>query len=147
MRFVDWEYIKKNQDFFPCVQDNFHCIGIDEFVGKEFTAWNDEMIMQFYSTAHFYGDGRIVWMTEGTRYESTVDEWAAILGAPQVQEGDLDVYSEPKANHNSMANMYNEIPAANVHSHKLGSIYFLQAGLCTTNTILRYTLMPKTGDE
>ena len=50
---------------------------------KEFTAWNDEMIMQFYSTAHFYGDGRIVWMTEGARYESTVEEWATILGVPR----------------------------------------------------------------
>ena len=82
MRYVDWKFIKENEDYFPSVQDNFYCIGLDEFVGREFTAWNDEMIMQFYSTAHFYGDGRIVWMTEGTRYESTVEEWAAILGAP-----------------------------------------------------------------
>jgi len=120
---------------------------LDEFVGREFTAWNDEMIMQFYSTAHFYGDGRIVWMTEGARYESTVDEWAAILGVPAVQDGDLDVYSESKESHNAMANMYNEIPAAHVKSHKLGSIYFLQAGLRTMNTILRHTLMPKSGDD
>ena len=136
-----------NEDYFPNVQDNFHCIVLDEFVGKEFTAWNDEMIMQFYSTAHFYGDGRIVWMTEGARYESTVEEWAAILGVPEVEDGDIDVYSEPKASHNAMKNMYNEIPAANLKSHMLGSIYFLQAGLRTMNTILRHTLMPKSGDE
>ena len=105
------------------------------------------MIMQFYSTAHFYPDGRIVWMTEGTRYESSVEEWATILGAPQVEDGDLDVYSESKANHNSMANMYKEIPDDYVHSHKLGSFYYLQAGLPTTNTIMRYTLMPKSRDD
>ena len=105
MRYVDWKYIKANEDYFPNVQDNFHCIGLDKFVGKEFTAWNDEMIMQFYSPAHFYGDGRIVWMTEGERYESTVDEWAAILGVPEVQDGDICVYSESKASHNAMKDM------------------------------------------
>ena len=105
------------------------------------------MIMPFYSTAHFYGDGRIVWMTEGARYEYTVDEWAAILEVLEVQDGDLDVYSESKESHNAMANMYNEIPAAHVKSHKLGSIYFLQASLRTMNTILRHTLMPKSGDD
>jgi hypothetical protein len=34
--------------------------------------------MQFYATTHFYPDGRIVWMTEGQRFSSIVDEWAAI---------------------------------------------------------------------
>ena len=82
MRYVDWAYIKENEDYFPSVQDNFKCIDIANFVGREFSAWNDEMIMQFYSTAHFYPDGRIIWMTEGIRYQSTVDEWATILGAP-----------------------------------------------------------------
>ena len=62
-------------------------------------------------------------MIEGTRYQSSVDEWATILGALEIQEGDLDVYTEAKMNHNSMANMYNTIPAAYVKTHKLGSIY------------------------
>ena len=46
MRYVDWKFIKENEDYFPSVQDNFHCIGLDEFVGREFTAWNDEMMMR-----------------------------------------------------------------------------------------------------
>ena len=41
--------------------------------------------MQFYSTAHFYPDGRIVWMSEGTRYQSTVAEWAQLINAPEEQ--------------------------------------------------------------
>ena len=64
-----------------------------------------------------------------------------------MEDGDLDVYSESKANHNAMKNMYNEIPTANLPSHKFGSIYFLQASLRTINTILRHTLMPKSGDD
>jgi hypothetical protein len=43
--------------------------------------------------------------------------------------------------------MYKEIPLVDVESHKLGSVYHLLAGLATSNTIMRYTLMPKSGDE
>ncbi|KAI4999524.1 hypothetical protein ZWY2020_004113 [Hordeum vulgare] len=111
------------------------------------TSWNDELIMQIYSTAHFYADGSIVWMIDGHRYESTIYEWSTIIGAPKEKEGDVDVYSELKMNHNSMDNMYKPIPHKFLATHKLGSVYFLQAGIPTTNTILRYTLMPKLGDE
>ena len=34
---------------------------------------------------HFplYPDGIIVWMSEGTRYQSTVEEWASLINAPK----------------------------------------------------------------
>lgn len=81
MRYVDWEYIKEHEHFFHPVRENLRAIDIEDFVGKEITAWNDEMIMQFYSTAHFYPHGRIVWMAEGRKYECTVEEWDTIIGA------------------------------------------------------------------
>ena len=68
MRWVDWDYIKENEDHYPGVHDSFKACGVDEFVAQKLTKWNDELIMQFYSTTHFYPDGRIVWMSEGTRY-------------------------------------------------------------------------------
>ena len=74
MIWVNWEYIKENEDPFPGVYDSFIAYGVDKFVGQKLTKWNDELIMQFYSTTHFYPDGRIVWMSEGTRYQSTVDD-------------------------------------------------------------------------
>ena len=46
-----------------------------------------------------------------------------------------------------MANMYTEIPDKYKDSQKLGSIYHLLAGLATSSTIMRHTLMPKSGDE
>ncbi|KAI4979868.1 hypothetical protein ZWY2020_016621 [Hordeum vulgare] len=76
MRYVDWECRKANEHYFPHVRENLRIVDIEDFVGKEMTAWTDEMIMQFYSTTHFYPDGRIVWMTHGHRYEATIDEWA-----------------------------------------------------------------------
>ena len=72
-----------NEDFFPHVRENSRLVDIQYFVGKEMTPWNDELIMQFYSTVHFYGDGSIVWTTDGHRYESTIDDWATIIGAPK----------------------------------------------------------------
>ena len=53
----------------------------------------------------------------------------------------------PADDHNSMANMYMAIPPEYVSKHKLGSVYYLLPGLATINTILRYTLMPKSGDD
>ena len=63
------------------------------------------MVMQFYSTTHFYPDGKIVWMTEGTRYQSTVAEWAKLINAPEEQEDDPDVYAKPRKGHNSMSHI------------------------------------------
>ena len=76
------------------MEESFIACGVADFVGQKFTNWNDELIMQFYSTAHFYPDGRIVWMSEGIRYQSTIEEWASLINAPR-----------KKKDHNSMANM------------------------------------------
>jgi hypothetical protein len=78
------------------------------------------MVMQFYSTAHFYPDGRIVWMTEGVRYQSTISEWANLIGAPKEEDDDIDIYGKRKNDHNSMANMYAAISAKDIETHKLG---------------------------
>ena len=87
-------------------------------------------------------------MTEGQRYESSVDEWAAkFLACPPKREGFIDVYGKSRMDHNTMKDMYKPIPPAEVEKHKLGSVYFLLPGLATINTILRYTLMPKSGDD
>ena len=61
------------------MHESFKTNGVDDFVGQKLTKWNDELIMQFYSTAHFYPDGWIVWMTEGQRHQSSVDEWARLI--------------------------------------------------------------------
>ena len=147
MKWVDWKYIDANEDHFPHVHEDFRSIDLDEFIGKKLTSRNDEMIMQFYSTAHFYPNGRIVWMTDGVRYQSSVQEWATLLGVPKAEENDIDVYAKSKMDHNSMANQYTEIPDQEKENHKLGSVYYLLAGLATSNTIMRHTMMPKSGDE
>ena len=67
MKWVDWKYIDANEDYFPHVHESFRLNEVDDFVGQELTKWNDEMIMQFYSSAHFYLDRKIAWMTEGAR--------------------------------------------------------------------------------
>ena len=135
------------EDYFLGVHESFRMNGVDTFVGQKLTKWNDEMIMQFYSTAHFYPDGRIVWMIEGTKYQSTISEWAKLINAPKEDENDIDVYAKPRKDHNSMANMYKTIPDDALETHKLGSIYYLLSALTTINTILRHTLLPKSGDH
>lgn len=81
--------------------------------------WNDELIMQFYPTVHFYGDGSIVWMIDGHKYESTIDEWATIIGAPKQKQSGVDVYSKQKMSHNSMSNMYKPVPRKFLATQKM----------------------------
>ena len=45
MKWVYWEYIDENEDYFPHVLESFRIAGVDEFVGKKLTKWNDEMVM------------------------------------------------------------------------------------------------------
>ena len=46
-----------------------------------------------------------------------------------------------------MTQMYKEIPDDALENHKFGSIYYLLSGLPTINTILRHTLLSKSGDD
>ena len=86
-------------------------------------------------------------MTEGTRYQSSIDEWAKLINAPEEAEDDIDVYAKPRKDHNSMANMYKEIPDKALETHMLGLVYYLMSRLATMNTILSHTLLPKSGDH
>ena len=96
MRWFDWEYIKENEDHFPCVQDSFKACGVDEFVGQKLTKWNDELFMQFYSSTHFYPDVRIVWMSEGMRYQSTFEEWAKLINAQKSVRMNLKIQQKKR---------------------------------------------------
>ena len=70
-----------------------------------------------------------------------------LINAPDEAKDDIDVYAKRKKDHNSMANMYKEIPDKALETHKLGSVYYMMSGLSTMNTILRHTLFPKSGDH
>ena len=90
--------MKENEEHYPGVYDSFSACGVADFVGQKLTNWNDELIMQFYSTYHFYPDGRIVWMSKGTRYQSTVEEWSELINAPKENEDHFPgVYDSFKA--------------------------------------------------
>ena len=45
MRWVDWKFIKENEQHYPGVGDSFIACGVADFVGQKFTNWNDELIM------------------------------------------------------------------------------------------------------
>src|SRR4051812_43832476 len=70
-----------------------------------------------------------------------------LINAPKENEDDLDVYAKKKKDHNSMENMYKEIPDDALETHKFGSVHYLLSGLPTINWNLRHTLLPKSGDH
>ena len=86
-------------------------------------------------------------MFEGTRYQSTVAEWAQLINAPEEHDDDMDIYAKKKMGHNTMSHMYKEIPNEALETFKFGSVHYLLSGLPTINWILRHTLLPKSGDH
>lgn len=70
-----------------------------------------------------------------------------LQGLPPKDENFVDVYAQSHLNHNTMKDMYKPILVDEQERHKLGSVYFLFLGLAMINTILRHTLMPKSGDN
>ena len=81
-------------------------------------------------------------MSEGTRYQSTIEEWASLIKAPKESEDDLDIYAKKKMDHNSMSHMYKEIPDDALETFKFGSVHFLLSGLPTINWILSTLFCP-----
>ena len=59
----------------------------------------------------------------------------------------MDIYAKKKMDHNSMSNMYKEIPNEALDTFKFGSVHYLLSGLPTINWILSHTLLPKSGDH
>ena len=72
-------------------------------------------------------------MSEGTRYQSTIEEWANLINSTKESEDDLDVYAKEKMDHNSMSKMYKVIPKDALETFKFGSVHFLLSGLPTIN--------------
>ena len=96
MKWADWEYIDENEDHFPGVHESFKLNGVDKFVGQKLTKWNDEQFMLFYSSTHFYPDVRIVWMSEGMRYQSTFEEWAKLINAQKSMRMNLKIQQKKR---------------------------------------------------
>ena len=59
-------------------------------------------------------------MSEGTRYQSTVEEWAKLINALEEHDDDMDIYAKKKMDHNSMSNMYKEFQSRHLILSSLG---------------------------
>ena len=79
--------------------------------------WANHAVLLHYSLLSRWKDSMDVW-----RYKVPVNcyEWAKLNNAPEEHEDDLDVYAKKKKDHNSMANMYKEIPDKALDTHRLG---------------------------
>ena len=78
MRWIEWEYIKKNEEHYPGVYDSFKSCEVDKFVGQKLTKWNDELIMQFYST-HYKKDTSVTFWAERIFFCHTYDTSMTII--------------------------------------------------------------------
>jgi hypothetical protein len=83
MQWMDWAYIEKHRKDCPTFKDvlemcEYH--GLKKIMTFQYD-WNEEVILQFYSTFFFHKNSTgITWMTNGTKYSISIGRFASILG-------------------------------------------------------------------
>lgn len=88
-QWVDLAIVRKRPDVFEGVLELLESKGLMDIISFK-QDWCAELIMQFYATCYFGNDPdrTVFWMTDGTQYKFTYDEWAEILG--------LDGFNAPR---------------------------------------------------
>lgn len=143
MRYVDWTYINKI-DQFSNVHANCEICGVAKL--KEMKeVMNEELILQFFATVQFEDESikSFTWMSNSKQYSSNIYEFAEVLGLPAIRNPNFEtIHKEPKYKKKDMICLYD----VNNSKRKLGITKGLHQGIFTLNYLLRYTLDPKVGD-
>jgi hypothetical protein len=81
MQWMDWAFLEKNKDCqaFKDVIEMCDYHGPKKIMSLR-NDWNDEVILQFYSTFFFHNNSiGITWMTNDTKYSVTIGHFASII--------------------------------------------------------------------
>jgi hypothetical protein len=83
MQWTDWDFIEKEKNNCPVFTEVIAACehhGIKDVMELK-NDWNDEMILQFYSTLYLdKKSSKLIWMTEDEIYSISLVRFAAILG-------------------------------------------------------------------
>jgi hypothetical protein len=80
--------------------------GLEKIMGFRYD-WNEEVILQFYSTFFFHKNSTgITWMTNGTKYSISIGWFASILGLGASAKHPLNLHDGNVLGLNQMASMY-----------------------------------------
>jgi hypothetical protein len=115
--------------------------GLEKIMGIR-CDWNEEVILQFYSTFFFHKNNScITWMTDETKYSICIGLFASILGIGASAKNPLNLHDENVLGLSQMASMYetSDFNAPTITNFKMEMIVLHQ--------VIRKTLAPREGDS
>jgi hypothetical protein len=108
MQWTNWAFIEKNKGCpsFKDVLEMCEYHGLKKIMAFRYD-WNEEVILQFYSTFFFHKNSTgITWMTNGTKYSISIGRFASILGLGASTKHPLNLHDGNVLGLNEIASMY-----------------------------------------
>jgi hypothetical protein len=104
--------------------------------------WNEEVILQFYSTFFFHKNSTdITWMTNSTKYSISIGRFASILGLGASTKHPLNLHDRNVLGLNEMAPMYE------TSNFQAPTITNFKPELIVLHQVFRKTLAHREGDS
>jgi hypothetical protein len=144
LQWTDWAFLEKHKKDCQAFKDmiemcKYH--GLEKIMGFRYE-WNEEVILQFYSTFFFHkNSSSITLMTNGTKYSIFIGQFASILGLGASAKNPLNLHDGNVLGLSQMASMYetSDFNAPTVTNFKPDMIVL--------DRVIRKTLAPREGDS
>ncbi|KAK3118826.1 hypothetical protein QOZ80_9BG0708740 [Eleusine coracana subsp. coracana] len=141
-KWLDWNYMKsKKHPLFNQILAAFKYHGLKTFLTFNYS-WNKEIISQFFSTVFFENDKSMVWMTNGTKYSCTLNQFASMIGLKSSRKEKHKIHSGSYMSDEAMRHMYMD-PENSVPPNSNGLLPFFSVLF----RICRSTLAPRGGNS
>jgi hypothetical protein len=144
MQSTDWAFLENTKKDCPAFKDvidmcKYH--GLDKIMAFRYD-WNEEVILQFYSTFFFHkNSSSITWMTDDTKYSISIGQFASILGLGASTKHSLNLHDGNVLGLSQMASIY-ETPDFNAPT-----ITNFKPEMIVLHRVIRKTLAPREGDS
>jgi hypothetical protein len=143
MQWKDWAFIEKHKKENPAFKDvlemcEYH--GLKKIMAFRYV-WNEEVILQFYSSFFHKNNTDITWMTNGTKYSISISRFASILGLSASTKHPLNLHDGNVLGLNEMASMYE------TSNFQAPTIANFKSELIVLHRVIRKTLEPREGDS
>jgi hypothetical protein len=144
MQWIDWAFLEKHKNDSQAftnmiIMCKYH--GLEKIMAFRYD-WNEEVILQFYSTFFFHKNSTgITWMTDGTKYSISIGRFASILGLGASAKNPLILHYGNVIGLSQMASMYK------TSSFNAPTITNIKPEMIVLHRVIWKTLAPKEGDS
>jgi hypothetical protein len=144
MQWMDWAFLEKHKkdcQAFKYVIDMCKYHRLEKIMDFRYD-WNEEVILQFYSTFFFHKNSTgISWMTDDTKYSISIGWFASILGLGASTKHSLNLHDGNALGLSQIASMYEN------SDFNASTITNFKPEMIVLHRVIRKTLAPREGDS